>query len=389
MSYFKSDATIIGPYPTLVGEIGIPFDLDNRRAYGYTDNGKHKGDFRQQQKALDASLNGCDGENGINYTVWNYCPENSHEWGDGWNMEDLSLWSPDDVPSAAQSLGVLAPALRHRESEMTLSGSLGRSSITTPSGPTRFFPNLFKGAEQSPAELYNFLKNGSRAIRAFCRPCPLATVGRPSFIDFNIHKAEFKLKVVVKPGDGGRGRASQGDRDAEKLEELATEIFVPLVHFAHPSVLEGASLGNAGGGPENTDAELAGISASEPPTPITDTDAPLITKQASSTSSEGGPKYAGRVGYGSTETERWMDLSVDASAGRWVLSRQVLRWYYPIPDDEEGPAEYSISIRRAAGPIPGFMGSTAPEPLSEGYDAGDEQTLCEQVGAMFDQCTIA
>ncbi|KAJ2927122.1 hypothetical protein H1R20_g10030, partial [Candolleomyces eurysporus] len=73
-------------------------DMDGKKAYGWTDGAKHKGDYSQQQKALDANLNACHGENALNYTIWTFCPDDhSHEWGDGWNMEDLSLWSPSDV----------------------------------------------------------------------------------------------------------------------------------------------------------------------------------------------------------------------------------------------------------------------------------------------------
>lgn len=74
----------IGAYPTMIGEIGIPYDMDGRRAYGYSDDGKGKGDYSSQQKALDCSINANDGPNCLNFTLWTYVPQHSHQWGDHW-----------------------------------------------------------------------------------------------------------------------------------------------------------------------------------------------------------------------------------------------------------------------------------------------------------------
>ena len=96
LGYLRQDTLdSMGNYPTMMGEIGVPFDLDKGKAY-------KTGDYTNQGKALDASLNACDGSNLMNYTIWTYNPENSHEWGENWNGEDLSVWSADDVhkPSA-------------------------------------------------------------------------------------------------------------------------------------------------------------------------------------------------------------------------------------------------------------------------------------------------
>lgn len=75
LGILKEDALdIMGPYPTLIGEIGVPMEMDGKRSYGYTDGGKYKGDYGEQVKALDASLNGADGPNALSYTLWTYCP---------------------------------------------------------------------------------------------------------------------------------------------------------------------------------------------------------------------------------------------------------------------------------------------------------------------------
>ena len=63
LGYLKADAEIL---------------IDGKKAYGYTDDGKYKGDFSSQQKAMDESMNAADGPKVLNYTLWNYCPDNSH-----------------------------------------------------------------------------------------------------------------------------------------------------------------------------------------------------------------------------------------------------------------------------------------------------------------------
>ncbi|KKY37940.1 putative glycoside hydrolase family 5 [Diaporthe ampelina] len=72
------------PVPTLIGETGIPFDLDGGKAY-------RDGDYTSQVAALDAIVSGCD-KHLLNYTLWAYSPSNTQEWGDHWNGEDLSIY---------------------------------------------------------------------------------------------------------------------------------------------------------------------------------------------------------------------------------------------------------------------------------------------------------
>ncbi len=85
--------------PTLIGEVGIPFDLRKRRAY-------RTGDFSAQVAAMDASLQALDA-NLLSYTLWNYTPDNTNARGDQWNDEDFSIFSRDqrrDPEHGAQDL---------------------------------------------------------------------------------------------------------------------------------------------------------------------------------------------------------------------------------------------------------------------------------------------
>ena len=76
LGMLKADAhDILGDYPTLIGEIGVPFDMDAKRSYGLNGNSKYVGAYTDQTRALDCSLNGADGNNVINWTLWTYAPD--------------------------------------------------------------------------------------------------------------------------------------------------------------------------------------------------------------------------------------------------------------------------------------------------------------------------
>jgi hypothetical protein len=73
--------------PTFVGETGVPFNLDRKKAY-------RTGDFSQQIEAMDDTLHALD-SNLVSYTLWNYSADNNNGRGDLWNDEDLSIFSRD------------------------------------------------------------------------------------------------------------------------------------------------------------------------------------------------------------------------------------------------------------------------------------------------------
>lgn len=73
--------------PTLIGEFGIPFDMNNKKAY-------RTGDFSNQIDALTMNYNALDSLL-LHSTLWNYTADNTNKWGDQWNLEDLSIFSRD------------------------------------------------------------------------------------------------------------------------------------------------------------------------------------------------------------------------------------------------------------------------------------------------------
>ncbi|MDP3178956.1 MAG: cytoplasm protein, partial [Spirochaetaceae bacterium] len=73
--------------PTLLGEFGLPFDLNRRIAY-------RRGDYSIHEEALSAYYDAVDA-NLLDSTLWNYSALNVAERGDLWNDEDLSVFSAD------------------------------------------------------------------------------------------------------------------------------------------------------------------------------------------------------------------------------------------------------------------------------------------------------
>lgn len=91
--------------PTLIGETGIPFDLDDRKAL-------LSGDFSSSLRAMQRSLRAMD-DALASYTLWTYTPDNTNAHGDLWNDEDLSIFSrdqqtdPSDINSGGRALAAV------------------------------------------------------------------------------------------------------------------------------------------------------------------------------------------------------------------------------------------------------------------------------------------
>ncbi|KAF8323971.1 glycoside hydrolase [Clavulina sp. PMI_390] len=397
--YLIDVAETFGEFPTLMGEIGTPMDMDQKASY----MGAKAGDYTNQQKALDASLNACDGPNALNYTIWTYCPDNTHEWGDGWNLEDLSLFSPNDLGGPESTAGaryrmrssgagrgrdaindhsnaqlLLTRASSVNLDRMDLDRRTPGSSMMNPSYPhlpTASQSVATLGSSDPPSgahsrTLYRFLTNGARAVGGFNRPYPIATVGTVADIQFNIAKAEFKLTVKVTEEDVLAATSSptsetgsdpffvggRRSEDTEKEEIAPTEIFIPLVHFAEDPFARRA--------PASIYSQ-ASIITQQPPLPI-------ISRPSDSSDMplRSAPPQLPEHGY-----DVPLALDIEASEGsRWEVEGQVLKWWYPGPSasssssastksrrgadaekvNEDGSAERWIRIRRRGGAIKGI-----------------------------------
>ena len=67
-----------------LGEFGVPFDLSHASAY-------RTGSYKAQEAALGVYYDAVDASL-VHSTIWNYSASNTHEAGDGWNTEDLSIY---------------------------------------------------------------------------------------------------------------------------------------------------------------------------------------------------------------------------------------------------------------------------------------------------------
>ncbi len=78
--------------PVLIGEIGIPFDLNDRVAY-------RRGNVAPQIAAVDRSMVALE-DTLLSATWWNYTADNDIAHGDQWNGEDLSIFSREQQRAA-------------------------------------------------------------------------------------------------------------------------------------------------------------------------------------------------------------------------------------------------------------------------------------------------
>eukprot|EP00298_Acanthocystis_sp_HF-20_P014582 c20828_g1_i2.p1 GENE.c20828_g1_i2~~c20828_g1_i2.p1 ORF type:complete len:707 (-),score=235.75 c20828_g1_i2:6-2126(-) len=101
--------------PTLIGECGIPFTLNDNigykgiykmsrgvrvsissRAKMWAASSHHQqifSVFDRHIRAMNTTIKALESNN-LSYTLWNYCATHTSKYGDGWNLEDLSIYSP-------------------------------------------------------------------------------------------------------------------------------------------------------------------------------------------------------------------------------------------------------------------------------------------------------
>jgi len=104
--------------PTLIGEFGIPYDMNKKEAYEKLKTEPELA-WENHIKLLNMIYNALD-TNLLNSTQWNYTADNNNQWGDLWNLEDLSIFSkdqrldPKDINSGGKAIeGFCRPHFVH------------------------------------------------------------------------------------------------------------------------------------------------------------------------------------------------------------------------------------------------------------------------------------
>lgn len=203
-----------GNHPCLLTEFGIPYDMDDKKAY-------KTGDYSSQSAALDANYFGVEGSQIEGHCLWVYTVVNDHERGDQWNGEDLSIHSIDDklpplspLPKAA-SAGQSATSLL-KLSTMNNNREVGDDESVTPGNLQRTLttPSISSSRSAKDPELTN--APGYRAAEAFIRPTPTVVAGSVLSSGFDLRKCSYNLKVAApKPAS----------------EDAPTVVFLPEYHF--------------------------------------------------------------------------------------------------------------------------------------------------------------
>jgi hypothetical protein len=124
--------------PTLIGEFGLPYDLNKKEAFQMFKINPDAA-WEKHIKLLTMYYNALD-ENLLHATQWNYTADNDNKWGDQWNLEDLSIFSRDQ--------------------------------------------------QLNP----NDINSGGRAIEGFCRPRFACCAGIPIDMEFNFKEKSFRFK---------------------------------------------------------------------------------------------------------------------------------------------------------------------------------------------------
>ena len=201
-----------GNHPCILTEFGIPYDMDDKKAY-------KTGDYSSQSAALDANYFAVEGSRLEGSCLWLYDTTNDHARGDQWNGEDLSIVSLDDKTLPVSPLPdspVPNQSTTNLPRASTSTRDVADDQNITPDNikQTLTSPTISSAPSLKDPEITN--APGYRAAEAFVRPTPTVVSGNLISSGFDLRQCTFELKLSAptKPAD-----------------EAPTVIFLPDYHF--------------------------------------------------------------------------------------------------------------------------------------------------------------
>lgn len=157
--------TSLGAVPTVIGEVGIPFDINNGDALQTGDYAKHIELYDALIEAMEKSQ--------VAFTLWNYNPDNSVAHGDGWNKEDFSVVCNDSAALDAHNDAV-ARGMSPDSAEDSTSDSNAKWDMDA-------------------------LHLGGRALTAIIRPYAVKVAGFPLSSSWDREKRTFEFHYTNPP----------------------------------------------------------------------------------------------------------------------------------------------------------------------------------------------
>ncbi|KAJ3264783.1 hypothetical protein HDU77_007632 [Chytriomyces hyalinus] len=257
----RAGRTMVGSRPIVLGEVGIPMDINNKEAY-------ESGDYETHNLFLDTVISSMEA-NMLNFTLWNYNPGNDNTHGDHWNGEDFSIYSPNaSVPASrtASPMGsrpsspiigrkarpAVAPSKlnitssNEGPSHNTLSTSTSTSSGLTKPGSTKAAAPPSPTTPTSPFEIMgrgipdvnalegdpnHFLHVGGRALDAVVRPYAAKIAGVPRLNRFNLENLVYVLEFTSVYNPVLPSMEQLVTAKTETQMPFITELFIPNFHY--------------------------------------------------------------------------------------------------------------------------------------------------------------
>ena len=201
-------------------------DINEKKAF-------ETGDYSHHNNFLDAVINGMEA-NMVNFTLWNYNPDNDNTYGDYWNGEDFSIFSTDNSPnpspkkndkknekkhSKTNSLSTRPKKLEKKLDKIETRGhQKSKSDLLTPSTPFEITSAYFHEGQRDHDQHI-----GGRALDAIIRPYATKVAGTPIKTLFKLSTLQYQLRFSTSP---------------KKLTEIekTSEIFIPNYHYGNRTV---------------------------------------------------------------------------------------------------------------------------------------------------------